>query len=65
MRRSYADAWHAGYDARCNWGPMGILKRPFWRGKRYLTAWDNGHERARTEGMLRRMRAGFRSDRSC
>lgn len=65
MRRSYADAWHAGRDARCTWGLLGVLKRPFWRGRRYLTAWDNGYERGRTESILRSLRAGFRRDRSC
>lgn len=65
MRRSYANAWHYGYDARRMWGTLGILKRPFWRGQNYLTAWDNGHERARTEGMLYSLRSRFRRDRAC
>lgn len=38
---SYAHAWWLGYVASLRW----FYIRPFWRGKKYLKAWDNGFKR--------------------
>lgn len=65
MRRSYAGAWNAGHATRSIWGHFGIVFRPFWRGKKHLTAWDNGYERAKTQWILYCLRTGFKRDRAC
>ena len=40
---SYAAAWWDGYRS----GLRLFHIRPFWRGKKYLKAWDNGFYRSR------------------
>lgn len=49
MTKSYVDAWTTGNRAGKRYGVFAVLARPFWRGVRYLHAWDNGRERARWE----------------
>lgn len=44
----YGAAWYDGFNAR--WWTI----RPFWRGKKYLRAWDNGARRRRfLRGLVR------------
>lgn len=42
-RRSYADAFWAGHFAATRM----LYIRPFWRGRKYLKAYDNGFRRGR------------------